>query len=107
MTALREHKLAYPKGPLDLVFPNGAGNVENLTNIVARGLKPAMIAADVVTENGKAKYAGMHALRHFYTSWYPHRWRSGIPAQAGFDAARPRHDRVDGGPLWPLDSARR
>ncbi|MBR0730378.1 site-specific integrase [Bradyrhizobium japonicum] len=82
---LREHKLSCPKGKLDLVFPNGSGNIENLTNIVARGLKPAMIAAGVTVpvldEDGKpakddegkpmvlAKYTGLHSLRHFYASW--------------------------------------
>ncbi|MBR0698119.1 site-specific integrase [Bradyrhizobium lablabi] len=69
VTTLRAHRLACPKGTLDLVFPNGKGNVENLTNIVARGLKPAMIAAGVVTKSGKAKYTGLHSLRHFYASW--------------------------------------
>jgi integrase len=28
-----------------------------------------MIAAGVTTANGKAKYTGMHALRHFFASW--------------------------------------
>jgi integrase len=69
VTTLRAHRLACPKGTLDLVFPNGAGNVENLTNIIARGLKPAMVAAGVVTKSGTPKYTGMHSLRHFYASW--------------------------------------
>jgi integrase len=69
VSTLRAHRLACPKGPLDLVFPNGRGNVETLTNILNYGLKPAMIAASIVTESGKAKYTGMHALRHFYASW--------------------------------------
>ena len=66
---LREHRLACPKGPLDLVFPNGSGNVESHRNIVLRGLQPALIAAGVVNKSGKAKYTGLHALRHFYVSW--------------------------------------
>jgi integrase len=66
---LREHRLACPKGPLGLVFPNGAGNIESHTNIIGRGLKPALITAGVVTTTGKAKYPGLHALRHFYASW--------------------------------------
>ncbi|MCP1765161.1 tyrosine-type recombinase/integrase [Bradyrhizobium japonicum] len=85
VAALRTWRLACPKGPLNLVFPNGKGNVENLTNIIGRGLKPAMIAAGVTSpvldELGEpakddeakpligAKYSGMHALRHFYASW--------------------------------------
>jgi integrase len=68
VNTLREWKLSCPKGKMDLVFPNGAGGIENLSNILTRGLGPAQIAADVVTKNGKAKYA-MHALRHFYASW--------------------------------------
>ena len=65
---LREWKLACPKGELDLVFPNGRGRIENLANIVRRGIIPTQIAAGV-TVDGKAKYPGLHALRHFYASW--------------------------------------
>jgi integrase len=28
-----------------------------------------MVAADIVTGSGKAKYTGLHRLRHFYASW--------------------------------------
>lgn len=62
-----------------LVFPNGNGKVESLANIINRGLIPVQIAAGVadatgeVDERGKplirARYTGMHALRHFYASW--------------------------------------
>jgi integrase len=69
VSTLRAHRLAGPKGTLDLVFPNGAGNVESHQNIVQRGLQPAEIAAGVFTEAGAAKYSGLHALRHFYASW--------------------------------------
>ena len=69
VSALREHRLACPKGGQDLVFPNGAGNVESHTNIVNRDLIPTMLAAGLVTKSGKAKYTGLHALRHFYASW--------------------------------------
>ena len=41
ISTLRAHRLACPKGTLDLVFPNGAGNVESHSNIVQRGLQPA------------------------------------------------------------------
>ena len=37
VNALREWKLACPKGELGLVFPNGDGNVESYVNIVHRG----------------------------------------------------------------------
>ena len=36
VSALREWKLACPKGKLDLVFPNGKGNVEFHVNVVQR-----------------------------------------------------------------------
>jgi integrase len=66
---LREWKLACPRSDLDLVFPNGVGKIESLANIINRGLIPTQIAAGVVTKAGKAKYTGMHCLRHFYASW--------------------------------------
>jgi integrase len=58
---LREWRLACPKSDGDLVFPNGAGNIESLANIINRGLIPA--------QGDNAKYTGMHTLRHFYASW--------------------------------------
>jgi integrase len=58
---LKEWKPACPKSEGDLVFPNGVGKVESLANIINRGLIPA--------QPGKAKYTGLHALRHFYASW--------------------------------------
>jgi integrase len=66
---LREWKLACPKSPCDLVFPTGKGPPENHANVINRGLIPARAAAGVVTVDGKAKYTGLHALRHFYASW--------------------------------------
>jgi integrase len=65
---LREHCIACPKGAQNLVFPNGKGNVESHANIVNRALIPAMLAAGIATA-GKAKYTGLHSLRHFYASW--------------------------------------
>jgi integrase len=75
---LREWKLACPKSKLDLVFPNGEGNIEWHANIVKRWLLPPQIAAGVVVvtdktdEDGKPiiapKYPGLHTLRHFYAS---------------------------------------
>ena len=69
INTLRKHRLTCPKGALNLVFPNGRGRVENMSNIVRRGLQPAMISAGVVDTTGKAKYTGLHAFRHFYASW--------------------------------------
>ena len=66
---LREWKLICPKGELGLVFPNGIGRVESHANIINRGLIPVQVAAGITTAGGKAKYTGLHALRHFYASW--------------------------------------
>jgi integrase len=107
VTTLREWKLAYPrpvigrdeKGkpvreaakPEHLVFPNGQGHDEPLTNILRRGLWPACVTAGLTvpaTKNGEpvldkdgkavveAKYS-MHALRHFYASWCINRTADG------------------------------
>jgi integrase len=85
LSTLREWKLACPKGPLNLAFPNGAGRVEDHHNIVRRAWIPVQIAAGVcaiakdadgkvvVDDKGEpvrqAKYTGLHALRHFFASW--------------------------------------
>jgi integrase len=69
INALREWKLACPKGELGLAFPNQSGNVESHGNIVHRGLMPAMLKAGIVTAAGEAKYKGLHSFRHFFASW--------------------------------------
>jgi integrase len=61
-----------PAGPLGLCFPNGAGRVENMSNIVQRGLVPTWAAAGVTD-----RYGGLHALRHFFASWCANRVRDG------------------------------
>jgi integrase len=70
---LRTWKLACPKGDLGLVFPSGIGNIESLSNILQRGLQPAMVAAKLTKRNERgetaAKYSGLHNLRHFFASW--------------------------------------
>jgi len=63
LNALREWKLACPKGELDLVFPNAIGRVESYANIVTRDFKPLQKALGVASETGEAKF-GLHALRH-------------------------------------------
>src|SRR5262249_17794917 len=73
VNVLREHRLACPKGEQDLVFPNDAGNVYDHASIIKRGLVPLMVKAGLVDAKGKAKYTGLHALRHFYASWYINR----------------------------------
>lgn len=100
INALKEWKLTCPRRDtgkrdtagekimvLDLVFPNGRGKVEQLNNILRRGLQPAWMAAEVTVDTGEtdeagkpllaAKYFGMHALRHFYASWCINRKEDG------------------------------
>jgi integrase len=100
LKTLREWKLACPRSETGLVFPTGAGHVENHSNIVQRGLAPTLIAAGVAVQakdkdgqpvkdkDGKpvllAKYTGLHAFRHFYASWCINRRAEGgleLPAK--------------------------
>lgn len=107
INALREWQLACPKRDtgkvdaagekimaLELVFPNGTGKVEQLNNILRRGLHPAWLKAGVAVDTGEVdkagkpilgpKYTGMHALRHFYASWCINRRTDGgleLPAK--------------------------
>jgi integrase len=79
ISALKEHKLKQAPGTT-LVFANPDGEPRSHTNIVNKGLKPAMIRAGVTIgsgENIKAKYTGLHALRHFYASWLINRKEDG------------------------------
>jgi integrase len=103
-TTLREWRLSCPRpftGERDdndnrireemraeqLVFPNGQGKVESLSNIMQRGFLPAQVDASVSVDSGerdkdgqpiiRAKYTGLHALRHFYASWLINRKEDG------------------------------
>jgi integrase len=87
LAALRAWKPQCPKleGRQHFVFPNGNGRVELHANIIDRGLVPAWehagITVQVVDGAGKpmhdeegkpivkAKYTGLHNLRHFFASW--------------------------------------
>jgi integrase len=69
IAALREHRLACPRNDQDIVFASSRGDIEHRNAIVARGFHPAQVAAGVVDQHGKAKYPGLHSLRHFYASW--------------------------------------
>lgn len=77
MNVLREWRLACPRGPLNLVFPNEAGDVQAHSPIVQDGFMVAQVRAGVVTPEGKAKYSGLHSLRHFHASWLINRRRDG------------------------------
>ena len=93
-----------PKGELDLVFPNGVGRIESHANIRNRGFIPAQIAAGITTGAGKAKYTGLHSLRHFYASWCINRRADGgrTAAQDRAGPARACLSADDGGPLRAL-----
>jgi integrase len=69
VSALKEWKLACPRRERDLhyVFPNARGEVEALRNLLYREWHPLQLAG--VTVDGRAKYSGLHALRHFFCSW--------------------------------------
>jgi integrase len=67
LAALREWKLACPKGEADLVFPSSTGAIEHHSNML-RSLGPVMRTAGVVDKHGEPKYA-LHAFRHFFASW--------------------------------------
>jgi integrase len=69
VNALREWKLACPKGELDLVFPNKRGHIASYYILTNGGWESVQIAAGVTDRRGRAKYAGLHSLRHFYASW--------------------------------------
>jgi len=75
--ALREWKLACPKNAPALAFPNADGSPASWKDIVEKGFHLAEIAAGVVDAEGKAKYRGLHALRHFYASWCLNRKEDG------------------------------
>jgi len=100
VSALREWQPSCPAGEAGLVFPSGAGKVESLGNIINRGLKPTLVAAGVTVPildgygdprfdaEGKpmvrAKYTGLHSLRHFFASWCINRRAEGgleLPAK--------------------------
>jgi integrase len=67
--ALREWRLACPRNEAGLVFPGHGGQPLTLPTIVQLTWQPVQITAGVVGKDGRAKYPGLHALRHFYASW--------------------------------------
>ena len=109
VSTLRAHRLACPKGALDLVFPNGAGKVENYSNIVQRGLFPALIAAGVVSGRPAEihRLARLPAFLRQLVHQPPRRRRARAAVETGAGPARPRLDHDDGGLLRPSVPARR
>jgi integrase len=77
VNTLREWKLVCPKGNLDLVFPNQKGKLWDHVHIVEGFLQPTLVRAGIVNSPGKAKYPGLHALRHFYASYCINRRQDG------------------------------
>jgi integrase len=82
VNALHQWRAACPIGELDLVFPNGAGQIESLPNIIKRVWNPLQIACGIMSADGKAMY-GFHAVRHAAASlfiahlgWTPKRVQS-------------------------------
>jgi integrase len=73
--ALKEWKLACPKGELDLVFPTSSGAVQHHKNML-EDVERVMKAAGVVTKDGTPKYA-LHCFRHFFASWCINRKEDG------------------------------
>lgn len=93
VNALKELKLKQGNKP-GIVFTNPDGDSRSHSNVVTKGLKPAMVRAGVAFGTGeidrkgnpvlKAKYTGLHALRHFYASWLINRKEDGglgLPAK--------------------------
>jgi integrase len=68
LNALREWKLVCAKGELNLVFPTPSGCIARHNNMV-RAFKATVRAAGLTDADGKPRYTGLHALRHFYASW--------------------------------------
>lgn len=75
VNALREWRLACPKGDRNLVFPNTKGNVDSLPNMHRRGLGALQIASGITKPSvdpgvkPMPKY-GLHALRHAAASLF-------------------------------------
>ena len=67
LNALKEWKLACPKGEAGLVFPTAEGKVEHHANML-RSLASMMAAAGLTDKAGEPKYA-LHSLRHYFASW--------------------------------------
>lgn len=85
INTLKELKLRAPND-VELVFPNPDGEPISHTNIRENGLMKTMVKAGVAVETGndakgkpifRAKYTGLHALRHFYASWLINRKEDG------------------------------
>ena len=64
--ALRQWQIDCPKGALDLVFPNGRGNVESLTNIYKRCWQPLHVKCGLVADSGEKDAEGKPIMEPRY-----------------------------------------
>jgi integrase len=68
LNELREWRLSHPAHELGLVFPSPDGGIIHhnsmLSALLSAGRRAKLVGAD-----GRPKYTGLHALRHFYASW--------------------------------------
>ena len=82
---LREWRLASAhKADSDLVFCTSTGKPHRAFELVKASLHVAQIKAGMVDAGGRAKYTGLHALRHFHASWCINRVKDGgrgLPAK--------------------------
>lgn len=62
VSKLKEWKLACPKGPLDLAFPNKVAGVEEL-HVMTAALKTCQQAAGITGRGRKVRF-GLHSFRH-------------------------------------------
>ena len=69
VNALKEWRLACPKGELNLTFPDGAGEVVSLLVIHRHGLGKTLVAAGLCANQFHPKYS-MHNLRHAAASLF-------------------------------------
>ena len=68
-TTLQVWQPLCPTGELNLVFPNGKGNIENHANIHNRVFVPLLVENGIVGDDGRAKFS-FHALRHAAASLF-------------------------------------
>jgi integrase len=69
INTLSAWKADCPAGELGLVFPNGSGNIESLSNIRARFWAPIQVQLGMTDTNGRARY-NFHMLRHAAASLF-------------------------------------
>jgi integrase len=69
INALKQWRPQCPAGLLDLVFPNGSGNVESQQNVIKRRWDPLQVACGLVDNDGRARYS-FHSLRHAAASLF-------------------------------------